>query len=93
MARVCVFYAGVCVNIFVYASQKKWLQGPDEEDGDEGMGLNDIIETINSTFSEMFKELGVSGQVKLKEAKQNDADDFENYGLSILVMFRLAFVC
>jgi hypothetical protein len=67
--------------------QKQWLEGIGP-DGEVGMGLNTIIAKINSTFGEMFSEMNITGEVKLKESKINDDDDFENYGLSILVMFR-----
>ncbi len=69
--------------------QKQWLEGPEPTDGEERqLGLNAIISKINGTFAEMFSEMNINGEVRLKEAKINEEDDFENYGLSILVMFR-----
>mmetsp|Transcript_22531 Transcript_22531/g.54870 ORF Transcript_22531/g.54870 Transcript_22531/m.54870 type:complete len:530 (-) Transcript_22531:2713-4302(-) len=67
------------------AIKTKWL------DGDEGQpGLRKIIETVDQAFSQMFQEMGNTGQVKLKEAKIGEEDDFIHYSLEILVMFRNA---
>jgi chromosome segregation ATPase len=65
-----------------YKSQ--WLDGAGQQ-----MGLRHVIEVIHDYFSESFAKLGNVGQVKLDEAKDaNGNDDFEKYGLLILVKFR-----
>ena len=61
----------------------KWLDGDGKQPG-----LRQLIEAIHTYFSDSFAKLGNVGQVKLDEKVVDGHDDFEKYGLDIMVKFR-----
>ncbi|XP_052741955.1 structural maintenance of chromosomes protein 5 [Bicyclus anynana] len=48
--------------------------------------LESLVQNINVKFAEMFHNLSCAGEVKI--VKEGDDDDFEKYGIDILVKFR-----
>ncbi|CAH2230286.1 jg20034 [Pararge aegeria aegeria] len=48
--------------------------------------LEKLIQNINAKFSEMFANLNCAGEVKL--VKDGSEDDFDKYGIDVLVKFR-----
>ncbi|XP_022837400.1 structural maintenance of chromosomes protein 5 [Spodoptera litura] len=48
--------------------------------------LENLLRDIDKSFGDMFAKLGCAGEIKLEKA--GDDDDFDKYGISILVRFR-----